>query len=237
MKTGNTGSGKTVGDACRAVIENGTATLSPDIVERIGKAEVKLSAVSALMGGHGITVVALREHVRRLHAERGGAVLDAKKSREEQGFKSAAFQLDWQHVEDLTRAIVHYESELEKALAAGTPVALAAAAAERMRKFGVPEGVTTVVIEHGTAALGDGTVGAVAKTDIPLLRDPDVEMPDDGFHVVAVTDDETESVVLAYHDADSWLDVDGDSVLDGSVVGWCWQDEAAEVLKKAVRNA
>lgn len=106
---------QTVGDACRAVIENGTATLSPDIVERLGK--VKLSAVSALMAVPGGTVESLREHVNRLHSERGEAVLDAKKSREEQGFKSAAFQLDWKHVEDLTRSIVHYEAELEKALA------------------------------------------------------------------------------------------------------------------------
>lgn len=46
MKTGKTGSEQTVGDACRAVIENGTATLSPDVVERIGKAEVKPSAIA-----------------------------------------------------------------------------------------------------------------------------------------------------------------------------------------------
>lgn len=192
MKTGQTGSEQTVGDACRAVIENGTATLSPDIVERIGK--VKLSAVSALMAVPGGTVDALREHVNRLHAERGEAVLDAKKSREEQGFKSAAFQLDWKHVEDLTRAIVHYEAELEKAL----------------------------------KAEGDKTV--------PLLRAPETEMPDDGFHVLAVTDDEAESVVLAYHDEEGWLEVDGCSAVEGSVVGWCWQDEAAEVLRKAVRH-
>jgi len=45
MKTGKTGSEQTVGDACRAVIENGTATLSPDIVKRLGKIEVKPSAL------------------------------------------------------------------------------------------------------------------------------------------------------------------------------------------------
>lgn len=76
-----------------------------------------------------------------------------------------------------------------------------------------------------------------ASAVTPLLRDPDVEVPEDGFHVVAVTDDQTDSVVLAYHDAGSWLEVDGDSAMDGSVVGWCWQDEAAEVLRKAVRHA
>jgi Lar family restriction alleviation protein len=51
MKTGKTGSGQTVGDACRAVIENGTASLSPDIVERIGKVEVK-SCKSAIEKAH-----------------------------------------------------------------------------------------------------------------------------------------------------------------------------------------
>lgn len=77
----------------------------------------EMSAASALMTIPGSKVDALRDHVNRLHAERGAAVLAAKKSREEQGFKSVAFQLDWQHVEDMTRAIVHYEAQLEKALA------------------------------------------------------------------------------------------------------------------------
>ena len=45
MTIDKTGSDQTVGDACRAVIENGTATLSPDIVERLGKVEVKSSAL------------------------------------------------------------------------------------------------------------------------------------------------------------------------------------------------
>ena len=148
----------------------------------------------ALLSVPANTVESLWAHVNRLHAERGVAVLEAKRSREEQGFKSAAFQLDWAHVKNLTGAITHYEAELEKELK------------------------------------------AEAHSVIPMLRDPEVEMPDDGFHVVAVTDDEADSVILAYHDGGQWLELDGDAVMDGSVVGWCWQDEAAEVLKKAVRH-
>ncbi len=91
-------------------------------------------------------------------------------------------------------------------------------------------------VERITRDLDEAEASLGHDEPTPLLRDPETEMPDDGFHVVAVTDDETESVVLAYHDAGSWLEVDGDSVLDGSVVGWCWQDEAASVLKKAVRS-
>ncbi len=75
------------------------------------------NGMDALLSVPASTVESIRAHVNRLHAERGEAVLGAKKSREEQGFKSAAFQLDWKHVEDLTRAIVHYEAELEKTLA------------------------------------------------------------------------------------------------------------------------
>ena len=137
----------------------------------------------------------LCDQINSLHAERREALLDAKKAHEELGFNSAAFQLDWQHLENLTREIVHCEAQFDKALSAD------------------------------------------ASAVTPLLRDPDIEVPEDGFHVVVVTDNESDSVVLAYHDAGSWLDVDGDSVMDGSVVGWCWQDEAADVLRKEMRHA
>ena len=46
----------------------------------------------ALLSVPSNMVESMRAHVNRLHAKRGEAVLDAKKSREEQGFKSASFQ-------------------------------------------------------------------------------------------------------------------------------------------------
>ena len=73
----------------------------------------------ALLSVPSDTVESLRARIDRLHAERGATVLEAKKAREEQGYASAAFQLDWAHVEHLTDAILHYEAELEKLSARG----------------------------------------------------------------------------------------------------------------------
>lgn len=140
----------------------------------------------------------LRSKINRLHAERGAAVIEAKKAREEQGFKSAAFQLDWEHIEDLTRAIVHYEAELERALAA-----------------------------RG---------GAEDAERAPLLRDPEKENPDDLITVIVVTDNAERYVANAYRDEEGWLDELNDDPMDGSIIGWCHQEEAAEVLKAATRE-
>jgi len=93
--------------------------------------------MDALLSVPADTVESLRAHVNRLHAERGVAVLGAKKSREEQGFKSAAFQMDWAHVENLTGAIVHYEAELEKAVANNGETPLKRAAVAAMDLFDV----------------------------------------------------------------------------------------------------
>ena len=78
---------------------------------------------------------------------------------------------------------------------------------------------------------GSGQAGVTA-----LLRDPDVEFPDGGFHVIAVTDDDEDPVVLAYRDGDAWLETDTDEEMTGSVVGWCWQDEARAALHAAKRE-
>lgn len=71
---------------------------------------------------------------------------------------------------------------------------------------------------------------------LPLLRDPEADPPENGFVVVAVTDDKDAPVVLAYHSDDGWFSDEVDEPMDGSVIGWCWAEEAADMMREAKRE-
>ena len=168
----------------------------------------------------GQMITALRDGLHGLHLARMALVGEARALR--LAGRKAEREKVWARVEELTAQIEVSNRELaEHMLRSG----------EETQRRGDAEARWTANLPDAREAVRG------QEAEMPLLRDPDAEMPDDGFHVIAVTDDETESVVLAYHDGGAWYEVDDCAEeMTGSVVGWCWQDEAAEALRKAVRG-
>lgn len=72
---------------------------------------------------------------------------------------------------------------------------------------------------------------------VPVLRDPEADLPDHLVTVVVVTDHESDPVVRAYRDEEGWCDETTDGPVDGSVIGWCHLEDAAAALRAARKGA
>jgi len=118
---------------------------------------------------------------------------------------------------------------------------LAGRRAERDKVWARVEEITAQ-IEVSTKELAEHMLRAEAE--MPLLRDPAAEMPDDEADVVVVlrANDEGRGVTTgAHHAGHGWCETqDGQArgliIRSDMIEGWCHHHEAAEALRKAVRH-
>ena len=172
----------------------------------------------------GQMITALRDGLHGLHVARMALVAEARALR--LAGRKAEREKVWARVEEITAQIEVSTKELAEHMLR----------ADQTQRRGDAETRTANLPDAREAVSGQ-------EAEMPLLRDPAAEMPDDEADVVVVlrANDEGRGVTTgAHHAGHGWCETqDGQArgliIRSDMIEGWCHHHEAAEALRKAVR--